>query len=69
MIVITTPTGDIGHQVLTNIVQGSAAVRIIARDPSRIPEEIRKRVEVVEGSHSDAAIVDSSRAADEVEQH
>ena len=58
MIVITTPTGDIGHQVLANIVQGSEAVRIIARDPSRIPEEILKRVEVVEGSHGDAAIVE-----------
>jgi hypothetical protein len=37
MIVITTPTGDIGHRVLQHVFQGSEPVRVIARDPSRIP--------------------------------
>jgi len=58
MIVITTPTGDIGHQVLKRIVQGSVHVCVIARDPSRLPQETRQRVEVIEGSHGDPAIVD-----------
>ena len=43
MIVITTPTGDIGHQVLKHVVQGSESVRGLL-DPSRIPQEIRQRI-------------------------
>jgi len=39
MIVITTPTGDIGHRVLQHVFRGSEPVRVIARDPSRIPQK------------------------------
>jgi uncharacterized protein YbjT (DUF2867 family) len=60
MIVITTPTGDIGHQVLQNVLQGNEPVRVIARDPSRIPQEIRQRVEVIQGSHGDAATIEKA---------
>jgi uncharacterized protein YbjT (DUF2867 family) len=60
MIVITTPTGDIGHRVLRHVLQGSEPVRVIARDPSRISLEIRQRVEVIEGSHGDAATVEKA---------
>jgi hypothetical protein len=51
MIVITTPTGDIGRQVLKLVVQGIQPIRVIARDPSRIAQEIRQCVEVIPGSH------------------
>ena len=37
MIVITTPTGAIGRQVLDNVLASGEPVRVIARDPSRIP--------------------------------
>jgi uncharacterized protein YbjT (DUF2867 family) len=60
MIVITTPTGDIGHQILENVVQGSEAVRVIARDPSRIPKEVRQCVEVIQGSHGEAATIEEA---------
>jgi uncharacterized protein YbjT (DUF2867 family) len=60
MIVITTPTGDIGHRVLQHVLQGSDPVGVIARDPSRIPEEIRQRVEVIQGSHGDAATIEKA---------
>jgi uncharacterized protein YbjT (DUF2867 family) len=60
MIVITTPTGDIGHRVLQHVFQGSEPVRVIARDPSRIPQEIRQRVEVIQGSHGDAATIEKA---------
>ena len=33
MIVITTPTGDIGRQVLDRVLDSGEAVRVIARDP------------------------------------
>ena len=60
MIVVTTPTGAIGRQVLTNLLRAGAPLRLIARDPSRIPPAVRERVEIVEGSHGDAAVVDQA---------
>ena len=62
MIVITTPGGQIGHQVLANLLDSGEALRVIDRDPSELPAEIGKRVEVVEGSHGDAAVVDAAVA-------
>jgi uncharacterized protein YbjT (DUF2867 family) len=57
MIVVTAPTGDIGHQVLERVIDNGAPIRVIARDPSRIPGQIRARVEVVQGSHGDLDVV------------
>ncbi|MEU4535951.1 NmrA family NAD(P)-binding protein [Streptosporangium sp. NPDC023825] len=54
MIVITTPTGDIGRQVLDRVLDSGEPVRVIVRDPSRLPEHVRTQVETVEGSHADA---------------
>ena len=62
MIVITTPTGAIGHQVLENVLESGEAVRVIARDPSRLPAAVRERVEVVPGSHGDADVVNRAFA-------
>ena len=66
MIVITTPTGDIGRQVLATLL-GSASsngekLRVIVRDPVRLPGPARDRVDVVAGSHSDADVVDRAFA-------
>jgi uncharacterized protein YbjT (DUF2867 family) len=57
MIVITAPTGNIGHQVLENVLSGDQPVRVIARDPAKLPAGIRDRVEVVQGSHGDPRVV------------
>jgi uncharacterized protein YbjT (DUF2867 family) len=57
MIVITAPTGQIGRQVLANIVEGGEPVRVIARDPSRLAPQTRERVQIVQGSHSDPGVV------------
>ena len=62
MIVITAPTGTIGHQVLEKVLLSGEAVRVIARDPSRLPAHARDRVEVVEGSHGDPAVVNRAFA-------
>jgi len=62
MIVITTPGGQIGHQVLATLLDSGEALRVIDRDPSELPAEIGERVEVVEGSHGDAAVVDAAVA-------
>lgn len=57
MIVVTTPTSLIGHQVLNNLLASSEPIRVIVRDPSRLPAHTRERVEVVQGSHGDLDVV------------
>jgi uncharacterized protein YbjT (DUF2867 family) len=57
MIVITTPTGTIGRQVLEKLLDSGEAIRVIARDPSRLSAHARERVEVVQGSHGDSDVV------------
>ncbi len=58
MIVITTPTGNIGRHVVQHLLDAGEALRLIVRDPGKLPQPVRDRVEVVEGSHGDAAVVD-----------
>ena len=66
MIVITTPTGDIGSQVLHALLErapsGGEELRVIVRDPARLSASVRDRVDVVAGSHGDAAVVDRAFA-------
>jgi uncharacterized protein YbjT (DUF2867 family) len=62
MIVVTTPTGNIGSQVLRELVSGDEPIRVIARDAGRLTPETRERVEVVPGSHSDSAVVNKAFA-------
>ncbi len=62
MIVITTPTGDIGHQVLDRVLDSGEAVRVVARDPLRLSARVRARAEVVEGSHGDAGVITKALA-------
>lgn len=57
MIVVTTPTGNIGSQVLKGLLRNKEPIRVIARDPERLAPEARARVEVVVGSHGDGAVV------------
>lgn len=56
MLVITTPTGRIGRQVLDETLRsqtGDLAVRVLVRDPARLPPRVAGRVEVVPGSLTD----------------
>lgn len=57
MIVLTTPTGAIGSQVLHRLLDNNAPVRVIVRDPARLSPHVRERVEVVPGSHGDIDVV------------
>lgn len=78
MIVVTTPTGQIGRQLLARLLdaqdhaqdraQGLAEpVRVIARDPDRLMPAARDRVEVVRGSHADPGVLKEACAgADQV---
>lgn len=60
MIVVTAPTSAIGRQVVDNLLAAGETVRVIARDPARLAAHVRDRVEVVQGSHSDAAVVNAA---------
>jgi uncharacterized protein YbjT (DUF2867 family) len=67
MIVVTTPTGSIGSQVLEKLLESGESVRVIVRDASRIPEQTRERIEIVEGSHGDLEVVNKAfQGADSV---
>ncbi len=57
MIVVTTPTGQIGRHVLAQLVAAGEPVRAVARDRTRIAPELLAKVEVVEGSHEDPATI------------
>lgn len=62
MLVITTPTGKIGSQVLDKLRASQESIRVIVRDPARLPSEITRRVEVVQGSHDDLEVVTAAFA-------
>src|SRR5688572_20190774 len=54
-ILVTNPTGRIGRRILPELLAPEFSARVIVRDPSRLPKEIRERVEVVRGSADDLA--------------
>ncbi|MET7301315.1 NAD(P)H-binding protein [Embleya sp. NPDC005575] len=62
MIVITAPTGNIGRHLLSRLLESAPAageeLRVIVRDPARLPDAARGRVEVVTGSHAEAEVLD-----------
>lgn len=60
MILVTTPTGQIGSRVLDTLLAAQDAagpVRVIVRDPARLAPRVRARVEAVPGSHADPDVV------------
>jgi uncharacterized protein YbjT (DUF2867 family) len=66
MIVITTPTGNIGSKVLGTLLDrapaGGEKLRVIVRDPAKLADQVRDRVDVVPGSHGDADVVNHAFA-------
>jgi uncharacterized protein YbjT (DUF2867 family) len=55
MILITTPTGNTGHNVLATAIGACESVRTLARDPNKIPQALRERCEVITGDLRDEA--------------
>jgi uncharacterized protein YbjT (DUF2867 family) len=62
VILVTAATGLIGHQVLDNLADSGESIRVITRSPDSLSPEVRRRVEVIEGSHSDPLVVDNAFA-------
>ena len=59
---MTTPTGNIGHHVVQDLIAGGEDVRVIVCDGGKLPAAVREKVDVFEGSHRDAAVVDCAFA-------
>ncbi|MFC9439822.1 NAD(P)H-binding protein [Nocardia sp. NPDC057030] len=66
MIVITAPTSNIGSQLLNLLLDENSTrteeLRVIVRDPAKLSAAVRARVDVVTGSHGDAAVLDQAFA-------
>ncbi|MGW0095943.1 NAD(P)H-binding protein [Streptomyces sp. NPDC003328] len=66
MIVVTTPTGQIGRQVLDHLLDagdaldGTTDIRVIAREPERLSARVHECVEVVRGSHADPDVLEEA---------
>lgn len=60
MIVVTTPTGQIGGRLVRRLLERGQAVRVIVRDPARLGADVVERVEIVQGSHADPASLDKA---------
>ncbi len=65
MIVVTTPTGNIGSKVVQHLLDAGEAVRVVARDPEKLAPAVRAKVEVVQGSTDDEDVL--SRALEGAE--
>ena len=67
MIVVTTPTGNIGRHVIQHLLETGESVRVVAREPVKLTPDVAGRVEIIAGSHDDATVVDRAfRGADAV---
>jgi len=49
-ILVTTPSGIVGRQIVRELLSPEFSVRVIARDPARLPSEVREQVDVIHGS-------------------
>ena len=58
MIVVTTPTGQIGSQVAHALLDAGEPVRVIVRDAAKLDARIREHAAIFEGSHDDPAVLD-----------
>ena len=65
MVLVTTPTGNTGRHVLSEVIKSGQPVRILVRNKSKMEESVRRRCEIVEGDLRDEAAL--ARAAAGVE--
>jgi uncharacterized protein YbjT (DUF2867 family) len=62
MIVVTTPTGNIGSKLAELLIERGEDVRVIARDPSKLAPAVQDGAETIVGSHADPAVLDAALA-------
>src|SRR5215831_2646557 len=52
-ILVTTPTGKVGRRIVRELLAPDFSVRVVVRDPERLPKEIREQVEIICGPIDD----------------
>ena len=57
MIVVTTPTGQIGSKVVQDLLAAGKSVRVIQRDPAKLAPDVREKAEVIQGSTDDESVL------------
>ncbi len=62
MIVVTAPYGKVGSKLLPRLLTQNLPVRAIASDPGKLDAATRARVDVVQGSMDDPAVLDRACA-------
>ncbi|EOD62934.1 NAD(P)H-binding protein [Amycolatopsis vancoresmycina] len=60
MIVVTTPTGQVGRRLVRHLLAAGTKVKVVVRDAARLGDDVREQVEVVEGTHDDPAVLDAA---------
>jgi uncharacterized protein YbjT (DUF2867 family) len=65
MIVVTTPTGFIGSKLVRELLAAREALRVVVRDPDKLPVDVRAQVDVVRGSSDDASVLERALAGAE----
>lgn len=56
MIVVTTPTGQIGQHVVRGLLDAGGDVRVVVRDPARLAADVANHVDIVQGNHIDPSV-------------
>jgi uncharacterized protein YbjT (DUF2867 family) len=62
MIAITAPTGHIGSQLVRLLLAADERVRVVVRNPDKLPADVRDRVEYVAGSSDDEGVLSRALA-------
>jgi uncharacterized protein YbjT (DUF2867 family) len=57
MILITTPTGNIGRHVLRSLVNTNQSVRVIVRHPDKLDPNLAAQIDIVQGYIDDASVL------------
>lgn len=55
--VITTPTGNIGHQVVRELLNAEESLRVIARQPHKLIDNVQNYGEIIQGSIEDPDVL------------
>src|SRR5207253_10741037 len=63
MIVVTTPTGNIGSQVLEKLARSDEEIYAVGRSPAKLSPQVRERVGGIGGAHGDSDEVDEAFGA------
>ncbi|HWD61655.1 MAG TPA: NAD(P)H-binding protein, partial [Humibacter sp.] len=58
MIVVTAPTGHIGSRLVPQLLVSGEPVRLIVREPAKLPSAVAGGAEVIVGSHRERDVVD-----------